>query len=68
MKSHSSILAGKIPWKGAWLFTVHRVTKSPTRLKQVSTFPSVDMIEYKLQLNVLHYYFNPVLTKYLEHF
>ena len=28
----SSILAGKIPWRGAWRATVHGVSKSQTRL------------------------------------
>ena len=34
MATHSSILAWKIPMdRGAWQATVHRVTKSQTRLK-----------------------------------
>ena len=34
METHSSILAWKIPMdRGAWQATVHRVTKSQTRLK-----------------------------------
>ena len=38
MATHSSILACRIPMdRGAWWVTVHRVAKSWTRLKQVST-------------------------------
>ena len=38
MATHSSILAWRIPWtQGAWWATVHRVTKSWTWLKQLST-------------------------------
>ena len=33
MATHSSILAGKIPWRGAWWALVLGVTKSQTRLK-----------------------------------
>ena len=36
MATHSSILAWRIPWT-AWWVTVHRVTKSRTRLKWLST-------------------------------
>ena len=36
MVIHSSILAWKIP--GAWQATVHRVAKSQTQLKRLSTF------------------------------
>ena len=32
MATHSSILAWKIPWRGAWQTTAHRVTKSWTQL------------------------------------
>ena len=32
MATHSSILAWRIPWTGAWWSTVHGVTKSQTRL------------------------------------
>ena len=36
--SHSSILAWRSPWTDElWLSTVHRVTKSQTRLKRLST-------------------------------
>ena len=37
MATHSSVLAWRIPWTGAWWATVHRVTKSWTRLKWHST-------------------------------
>ena len=37
MAPHSSILAWKIPRTGAWWATVHRVTESQKRLKQLST-------------------------------
>ena len=38
MATHSSILAWRIPMdRGAWLATVHRVTKSQTQLKRLST-------------------------------
>ena len=30
MTTHSSILAWRIPWRGTWKATVHRVTKSQT--------------------------------------
>ena len=37
MATHPSILAWRIPMdRGAWQATVHRVTKSQTRLKQLS--------------------------------
>ena len=38
MATHSSILAWKIPMdRGAWWATVHRITKSQTGLKGLST-------------------------------
>ena len=38
MATHSSILAWRIPVdRGAWRATVHRVSKSRTQLKQLST-------------------------------
>ena len=39
MEMHSSILAWRIPWteEPGGLATVHRVAKSQTRLKQLST-------------------------------
>ena len=38
MATHSSILAWRFPVdRGAWWAAVHRVTKSRTRLKQLST-------------------------------
>ena len=37
MTTHSSILAWRIPWMGAWQATVHGVAKSQIRLKQPST-------------------------------
>ena len=40
MATHSSVLAWRIPRRivaGAWRTTVHRVTKSQTGLKQLST-------------------------------
>ena len=33
---HSSILAWKIPWTGAWQATICRAAKSQTRVKQLS--------------------------------
>ena len=35
MSTHSSILAWRIPWRGAWQATVHKVTESQTQLKQL---------------------------------
>ena len=32
MATHSSILAWRSPWTGAWWATIHRVEKSQTRL------------------------------------
>ena len=32
MATHSSILAWRIPWRGAWRDTVHEVTKNWTQL------------------------------------
>jgi len=37
MAAHSSILAGESHGQRAWKGTVHRVAKSRTRLKQLST-------------------------------
>ena len=37
MATHSSILAWKIPWTGAWWAAVQRVAKSWTGLKRLST-------------------------------
>ena len=38
MATHSSILAWRIPWtRGVWQASVHKVTKSQTQLKQLST-------------------------------
>ena len=40
MATHSSVLAWRVPRRivaGAWRTTVHRVTKSQTGLKQLST-------------------------------
>ena len=36
MATHSSILAWRIPWPGAWWATVHRVAKSRAQLKRLS--------------------------------
>ena len=36
LATHSSILAWRTPWTGAWQATVHRVAKNWTRLKQLS--------------------------------
>ena len=33
MASHSSILAWRIPWRGAWWAAAHGVTKSWTQLR-----------------------------------
>ena len=33
MATRSSIFAWRIPWRGAWCVTAHRVTKSWTQLK-----------------------------------
>ena len=37
MATHSSVLAWRIPWIRVWLAIVHRVTKSWTQLKRLST-------------------------------
>ena len=37
MATHSSVLAWRIPWIRVWLAVVHRVTKSWTQLKRLST-------------------------------
>ena len=37
MATHSSILAWRIPWTEDWWAIVHRIVKSRTRLKQLST-------------------------------
>ena len=51
MVTNSSILAWRIPWTEAWWATVHRVSKSRTRLKQFSaqahTSLCIDISEMK---------------------
>ena len=37
MATHSSILAWRIPWRGAWQVTVHGVAQSQTQLKRLNT-------------------------------
>ena len=37
MATHSSILAWKIPWRGAWWAIVHVAAKSQTRQKRLRT-------------------------------
>ena len=37
MANHSSILAWKIPWTGAWQATTHGATKSQTRLNDFTS-------------------------------
>ena len=37
MATHSSILAWRIPWIGAWWITAHEVSKCQTQLKWLST-------------------------------
>ena len=36
MATYSSIFAWRIPWRGAWQATVHRVTPSQARLKRLN--------------------------------
>ena len=38
MATHSSILAWRTSWRGAWVATVHVVEKSQTHLKRLSTY------------------------------
>ena len=38
MATHSSILAWRIPWKGAWWITVHRVAESGNGYVYISFF------------------------------
>ena len=38
MATHSSILAWRIPWKGAWWVIVHRVAESGNRYVYISFF------------------------------
>ena len=46
MASHSSTLAWRIPTdRGAWWATVHEVSQSPTRLKQLSSSSSMQTVE-----------------------
>ena len=51
MATHSSILAWRIPWTVA-LATVHRVTKSQVRLKQLSMHTCIAYL-YDLRLGKL---------------
>ena len=37
MATHYNILLWRIPWTGLWWATVHRVAKSLTQLKRLST-------------------------------
>ena len=37
MATHYNILIWRIPRTGLWWATIHRVAKSPTQLKQLST-------------------------------
>ena len=37
MAAHSSILAWRIPWRGAWQATDHRAAESWTQLKRLGT-------------------------------
>ena len=50
--NHSSILAWRIPMdRGAWWATVHRVTKSQTRLKQLSMHMHPDTAYFNFRMN-----------------
>ena len=54
MATHSSILVWRIPWTGgAWLAIVHRVSKSWTQLKRLST--STAQVGSDAHLNYLLY-------------
>ena len=40
MATHSSILAWRIPWRGAWWAAVHGVTKSRAQLSDLYFIPT----------------------------
>ena len=50
MATLSSILAWRIPRRGAWWATVHGVTKSQTRLTHIHTEVTVDPVHSHFQL------------------
>ena len=54
MVIHSSILAWKIP--GAWRAKAHKVAKSRTQLKQLSTFTEVKSAEQRITFAFLPMY------------
>ena len=58
--THSSILAWRIPMdRGAWQATIHRVTKSQTRLKCLSTHACTHTKCYvKPQIPTFNHIFN----------
>ena len=54
MATHSSILAWRIPWtRGVWQASVHKVTKSQTQLKQLSTAHSTGEEEVDMDRNTM---------------
>ena len=66
METHSSILAWRIPMdRGAWRATVHRVTKSWTRLKRLSSSSSshTKVLKYFTNLVTKQHSFMTLLIK-----
>ena len=54
MPIHSSILAWRIPMdRGAWLGTVHRVTKRQTQLKGLSTGAFLEFLAFSMTQQML---------------
>ena len=54
MSIHSSILAWRIPMdRGAWLGTVHRVTKSQMQLKGLSTGAFLEFLAFSMIQHIL---------------
>ena len=51
MATHSSTLAWKIPWRGAWRATIHRAAKSRTLLERLHTHTPTRMctIEWRFK-------------------
>ena len=59
MATHSSTLAWRIPWKGAWQAMVHCVAQSLTRLKQLSTHACTSHVIREIQMKTMRYYQTP---------
>ena len=69
MTTHSSILAWRIPMdRRAWRTTVHGVTKSQTRLKQLAHVPigNVSLCKESFTLLVLVFFFSEFYIKSLH--